>query len=104
MGISWQRGRMAERTSFPPKPKRGRPTAGSAAVVGRLALRVTAEDLDEIGALVRSFEGFDQPTICRAALRLGLTLLQLQSSLLLVGGATPSKRQESVRALIHKKA
>ena len=91
---------MAERS--PPKRKAGRPALGSAGMTGRILIRTFAEDIEQLVALVRSFEGFEQPTIARAALRIGLTMLELEPTLLLLGAATKPKREQAIKALLKK--
>jgi hypothetical protein len=91
---------MAERN--PPKRKTGRPALGTAGMTGRIVLRTFAEDIEQLEALVRTFEGFEQPTIARAALRIGLTMLELEPTLLLLGPATKPKRELAVKALLKK--
>ena len=78
------------------KRKRGRPAA-EAGLTGRLALRTLPEDSEQIAALVAKFSGFDAPTVTRAALRLGLTALELAPDLFVQAGAPASKRRAALK-------
>jgi hypothetical protein len=83
--------------SEPPKRRRGRPSAG---LTVRTALRALPEDLAQLEALTKRLSGFDQADVMRAALRLGMVLLELEPSLLMAGMGASTKRRAAVKALL----
>ncbi len=81
------------------KKKRGRPPAEAPTMTGKIALRTLPEDMEQLAALTASAKlaGFDQPTIARAAFRLGLTLLELAPEMILAGVGPASKRRAALK-------
>jgi hypothetical protein len=77
------------------KRKRGRPPADTG-LTERIALRLLPDDAEQIAALVAKL-GFDAPTLTRAALRLGLTALELAPDLLAQAGGAPTKRRAGLK-------
>lgn len=67
-------------------------------MTARLALRTLPDDMEQIAALVAKFSGFDAPTVTRAALRLGLTALELAPDLLVQAGAPAPKRRAALKS------
>ena len=84
-----------------PKSGRGRPKSETG-MTARIALRTVPEDLEQLGGLVSKLAGFDQPTIARGALRLGLTLLELDPSLIVAGVGPSAKRRSALKALFSR--
>ncbi|MCU1279470.1 MAG: hypothetical protein JWM53_3016 [bacterium] len=76
------------------KAGRGRPRS-DAGLTARIALRTVPEDTEQLAAVAAKLPGFDQPTIARAALRLGLTLLDLEPELI-VAGVGPAKQRRAM--------
>lgn len=77
------------------KKGRGRPRVEVGGMTARIALRTLPEDTEQLAALGEKLAGFDQPTIARAALRIGLTALELDPSLI-VAGVGPAKQRRAV--------
>jgi hypothetical protein len=74
-------------------------------MVDRINIRVLPEDLATLNAAGSTIlPGLDQADIARAALRLGLAILELDPSLFLVAGAPSPKRLEALKLRLHKKA
>jgi hypothetical protein len=67
---------------------RGRPRS-DVKMVDRLNLRVLPQDLDHLEAIGEKLPGFDQAEIARAAVRLGLALLELDPTLFLAAAGGP---------------
>lgn len=79
------------------KTKRGRPSTG---LTVRTALRALPEDMAQLEALTRKLGGFDQSDVMRAALRLGMVLLEIDPALMMAGVGPASKRRAAVKALL----
>jgi hypothetical protein len=67
---------------------RGRPRS-DVKMVDRLNLRVLPQDLDHLGAIGEKLPGFDQAELARAAMRLGLAILELDPTLFLAAAGGP---------------
>ncbi len=66
----------------------------------RTALRALPEDLAQLEALTKKLGGFDQADVMRAALRLGMVLLELEPSLLMAGMGPSPRRRAAVKAAL----
>jgi hypothetical protein len=75
------------------KRGRGRPRS-EAGMTTRIALRTLPEDTEQLAALGHVLAGFDLPRIARSAFRLGMTVLELEPSLI-VAGAGPAKQRRA---------
>lgn len=79
------------------KDGRGRPRS-NAGMTERLALRMLPEDAEQLAALVGKLAGFDQSTVARAAMRLGLMVLELDPGLIMAGVGTAKQRRAALKS------
>jgi hypothetical protein len=83
------------------KRKRGRPPLGDAGMTEKIFVRAHLDDKKQLTALSAKLDGFDVPAITRAAFRLGMTVLELDPSLMLPGIVpVPAKRRAAIRAAL----
>lgn len=76
------------------KSEKGRGRPPSAAPMARqIGIRIGADDDEQLAAITAKLPGFDQTTVARAALRIGLTVLELEQTAIVQAGAPPPKRR-----------
>lgn len=79
------------------KRGRGRPPS-EAGMTARVAVRTVPDDVELIEALAKKLPGFTPATLARAALRIGLTVLELDPSLVVPAVAPAAKRRAVLRS------
>jgi len=67
-------------------------------MTARVAVRTVPDDVELIEALAKKLPGFTPATLARAALRLGLTVLELDPSLVVPAVAPAAKRRAVLRS------
>jgi hypothetical protein len=82
--------------------KRGRPPISGSGMVDRIAMRLQPEDAEQLAEVKAIFGG--EPSLVRAALRIGLTVLELEPALLHAGLQSRPKRRATLKARLEGKA
>jgi hypothetical protein len=82
--------------------KKGRPPIDESGMTARMAMRLSPEDAEQIAQLKAKMGG--EPAITRAALRIGLTVLELEPSLLVAGLGPAAKRRAALKPYFQRES
>lgn len=83
------------------KPTRGRPKVDGAST-RQMSIRIGADDDAQLDGLQAKLAGFEKTAIARAALRAGLTLLELEPTGIVQALAPPQKRRAWLKAQLRR--
>jgi predicted transcriptional regulator len=83
------------------KRPRGRPKAEGAST-RQMSIRIGADDDAQLDTLANKLAGFEKTNIARAALRAGLTLLELEPAAIVQALAPAAKRKSWLRGLLRR--